>query len=100
MKRALLLCLLLVDIRRDVTSDEKDLLNWFRASGRPCLVVATKADKIAPSKRFAAVAGIAKALGVDATDVVPFSAPEKSGADVIWGTILAFAEAEMADEDE
>lgn len=93
---ALVLCLLLVDSRRDVTIDEQNLFNWFRDSGRPCLVVATKSDKVPASKRFAVTAAIAKALGTDPADVIAFSSLDKSGLEAIWGTILAFAESEMA----
>jgi len=85
----LVLSLLLVDSRRDPGDDERNLLAWFQATGRPCLVVATKADKIANSRRPARNKAIAQALGLATADVVPFAAPTREGRDVLWGLILA-----------
>lgn len=88
----LVLTLLLVDLRRDPTDDERGLLAWFAASGRPCLIVATKADKVGGSQRRARVAAIARGLGVPPADVIPFSSLTRDGRDAIWGAILAFAQ--------
>lgn len=87
----LVLSLLLVDLRRDPGDDEKNLLAWFQQTGRPCLIVATKADKVGGSQRRSRVTAIAKALGVQPDDVVSFAALTREGRDSIWGAILAFA---------
>lgn len=89
----LVLNLLLVDIRRDPGDEERNLLAWFQDTGQPCLVVATKADKVAANQRRTRVAAIARGLGVPADDVVPFAATSREGREIIWGAILAFAEA-------
>ncbi|MFT7579246.1 MAG: GTP-binding protein [Myxococcota bacterium] len=91
-RRQLAMTLLLVDIRRDPKDEERDLLAWFQNEGRSCLVVATKVDKVPPSKRKARINSIAKGLGLPATDILPFSALDKSGREAIWGTILGSVE--------
>lgn len=83
------LALLLVDVRREPGDDERNLLAWFAVGGRRCLIVATKADKVASSRRRARVGAIASALDVPRRDVVLFSSLDRTGRDLVWGTILA-----------
>lgn len=88
----LVLSLLLVDTRRDPGDDERNLLAWFQETGQPCIIVATKADKVGASQRKNRVTAIARALEVPSDHVVPFAAPSREGREIIWGAILAFAE--------
>lgn len=90
------LSLLLVDSRRDPGELDLGLLEWFHQTGRPCLIVATKVDKLANSKRKSRLAAVAKSLGAPPRDVIPFSSLSKQGRDAVWGTILAFAEGSEA----
>jgi len=83
------LAILLVDIRREPRDEERNLLAWFADQGRQCLIVATKVDKVASSKVAAHVRNIAKSLGVKKSSVLPFSALNKEGRDLVWGAILA-----------
>jgi GTP-binding protein len=85
----LTLAILLVDIRRDPREEEQNLLAWFAAQGRQCLIVATKADKVPASKLKGRLRGIAKDLEVKPSSVLPFSALSKQGRDVVWGAVLA-----------
>ena len=55
--------LLLLDIRHEPTEDDRQMLEWARFYGIPCAVVATKADKVAKSKRKNVLAHLAKQLG-------------------------------------
>ena len=88
-RHQLCLALMLVDIRRDPREEEKQLLSWFQHRGLPVLLVATKSDKLATSRRKARRRAIATELGVNPADVVLFSGPDKTGRDAVWGTILA-----------
>ncbi len=90
------LSLRLVDSRRDPGELDLGLLEWFHQTGRPCLIVATKVDKLANSKRKSRLAAVAKSLGAPPRDVIPFSSLSKQGRDAVWGTILAFAEGSEA----
>jgi len=91
-RRQLCLALLLVDIRRTPGDEERGLLAWFEERGLPCLVVATKSDKLKRSQVYKATREIAKALDVPTSDVIPFSAPAKTGRDEVWGSIMAHVE--------
>jgi len=42
---------LLIDIRRDPTPDDSQMSIWIQHFNIPCTIIATKADKIAKSKR-------------------------------------------------
>lgn len=54
---------LLIDIRHEPTEYDRMMLNWVIYYGIPYTVVATKADKIAKTKRKPAACAAAKALG-------------------------------------
>jgi len=77
-----------VDIRRDASSGDRDLLNWLRNYGIRTIPVLTKADKLSRQ----AAAARAEILGSelsslsDSTPVV-FSAKTKLGRDLIWGRL-------------
>lgn len=88
-RRQLCLALLLVDIRRTPGDEERGLLAWFEERGLPCLVVATKSDKLKRSQVYKATSTIAEELGVPKSDVIPFSAPTKAGREAVWGSIMA-----------
>lgn len=85
----LAMALLLVDIRREPAQEERNLLEWFSQRGRPCLIVATKADKVPTSRRKARIAAIARSLEVPARDVIAFSSIARIGREIVWGAILA-----------
>ena len=84
----LVLALLLLDIRREPEDEERELLAWFLAQGRKCLLVATKADKLSPSRQPGRLAAVARSLGVHTAAVVPFSATTRLGREVLWSLIL------------
>jgi GTP-binding protein len=86
---------LLVDVRRGVEPDDAELLEFLaetrgQAAGggsiQPVqrIVVATKVDKLAPSKRKPALAALKKASGIS---VVGFSAVNGDGRDELWTRI-------------
>jgi GTP-binding protein len=91
-RQQLCLALLLVDIRRTPGDDERGLLAWFEERGLPCLIVATKADKIKRSQTSKALSDIAESLDVPRSDVIPFSAPSRAGREAVWGSIMAHVE--------
>jgi GTP-binding protein len=86
------LAMLLVDVRREPGEEERNLLSWFQAQGLRCLIVGTKADKLANSKRDPRRRALAKALGVKPADVVAFSSVTGLGRETLWSTILSHAE--------
>ena len=71
---------LLIDIRRGVTAQDRNLAAWIAPTGRPVLALLTKADKLAYGQRMRAAAAARKDLSeLGALHVVPFSATHRIG---------------------
>src|SRR6188768_1016639 len=69
---------LIVDIRRGLTDQDEQLLDWAGASGWPVHVLLTKADKLNQRDRAAALKDAQEWLGEEMTAQV-FSATDKIG---------------------
>ena len=95
----LALALCLIDMRRDPGGG---LIAWFQERELPVLIVATKSDKVAKSKRLSRVTKIAKACGVSPKSVLQFSALKGDGKDLLWQRLLSTAHrySEPADQGE
>jgi GTP-binding protein len=85
-REVLRLVILLVDARRTPGDEERDFLDWLELEEVPVLVVMTKADKLAKSKRKPAALALKKELGLR-RDPVPFSAHTGDGIDDLWRAI-------------
>lgn len=71
---------LLLDIRRGVTELDRRLTDWIAPTGKPVLVLLTKADKLPYGQRLKAVASVRKELAELGTLIaVPFSATHRIG---------------------
>ena len=71
---------LVMDIRRGVTDLDRRLAQWIAPSGRPVLVLLTKADKLPYGQRLKAVAAVRKELATLGNLIaVPFSATHRIG---------------------
>ena len=86
-RQSLVGLVLIVDARHGLATPDVTLLSGYLASGRPALVLATKIDKLASSRRRAAAEAIDRALaaafpfhGTQVT-VVPFSATHRIGVE-------------------
>jgi GTP-binding protein len=84
---------LIVDARHPPAESDQDALAFLHAAGRPTIVAATKIDKLARTRRAAALRAVEDALGLAPGHAVPFSAVEGTGADALWARIAAAAEA-------
>jgi GTP-binding protein len=86
---------LLVDARRGLEEEERQLIEFLAVIGRPVLVVATKIDKLNRRERDAALAAFRRSLpgasGSADVALVPFSATTGEGLDEVWSAIHAFA---------
>ena len=82
------LIIFLIDIRHNPTENDKIMYNYIISSGQPFIILANKADKIAPTK----VEGITKELQKlinpigDAT-MLPFSSEKKIYTEQVWKII-------------
>lgn len=73
--------LLLCDIRHDIQTGDKQMVEWLNYYGIPYTLVATKCDKIAKSKRKPQAQKLAKQALV--SDFLPFSAVDGYGKDLL-----------------
>lgn len=91
---------LLMDIRHNPTEDDLQMVRWADHYGVPFLIIATKADKIAKTKRHQAMMGMAKYIadktGIEKSfDITYASSLKKQGKD----DILDYIEEKLHSED-
>ena len=75
----------LIDIRHEPTDNDRLMYKYIIDTGFPCLVIANKADKIAPTKVDGAVADLQNSLN-PLKDLVflPFSSEKKIYTEKTW----------------
>src|SRR3954465_5620789 len=71
----------LLDVRHDPTNDDIQMLDFLAEVGVPTMVVMTKIDKLTKAQSAARISTIVAALGLDADQVIPFSAVTGEGRD-------------------
>ncbi|WP_243114444.1 ribosome biogenesis GTP-binding protein YihA/YsxC [Agathobaculum sp. Marseille-P7918] len=80
----------IVDIRHKPTRDDVTMADWFRASGKPWVVIANKLDKIKKSQLEANLAEIRQTLLLpEEVPVIPFSAEKGNGRDEMLALMFA-----------
>lgn len=85
------LIIFLVDIRHEPTSNDKLMYNYVISSKLPFIVLANKADKIAPTKVNSYVEGIQKVLNPIGDNLfLPFSSEKKIYSDSVWEEIQRY----------
>lgn len=81
---------LLVDIRHEPTNDDVMMYEWIKHFGYECVVIATKADKIARGKYQKHMSIIRKKLQLEKDEkIIPLSATKKTGVEEVWDEIVA-----------
>lgn len=83
---------LLLDARREPSSDDRAFVELARRAGRPVLAVVTKIDKLPKGQRGRALAVIGEALRFAPDDLVSTSAKEGLGRAVAWRRIIEMVE--------
>jgi GTP-binding protein len=90
----LVLSVLIVDSRHEPTSLDLRMKEWLQASGKPFIIVATKADKLSRNQLESNLRRAAELMRRD--DIIPYSAVTRAGRDRIWreisGRIGSFSE--------
>ena len=79
------LVVVLVDVRRGPEGEEADLIDFLIEAGVPAILVATKLDRVAKSKRKTALDALRRDTGVK---VIGTGAPERLGIDQLLDEIL------------
>jgi GTP-binding protein len=80
---------LLLDVRRDPSSDDEYMLDFLAELGLPVIVAVTKVDKLPRAQIAQRVGAIAKALGLDEEQVIPFSAVSGSGRKELADAVMS-----------
>ncbi len=78
----------ILDIRRDPSSGDRDLLDWMESLKIPSLFVLTKADKLSRNQRERQQKVIREFLGVEKERLVLFSGLTGEGRDELWKRIM------------
>lgn len=82
----------LIDVRRDPTDDDLQMLDFLSELGTPTIIAVTKMDKLSASAATARVRELTTALGLDEDQVIPFSAHTGQGRDDLAAAIIALTE--------
>ena len=85
------LIIFLIDIRHSPTENDKLMYDYVVHTNRPCIIIANKADKIAPTKVDDAVKDLQNILN-PLHDFVffPFSSERKIYTDEVWNKICEY----------
>lgn len=79
---------LLLDVRRDPTDDDRQMLGFLGERGLPVMVAITKIDKLTAGVAAQRVEEITAALGLDPEQVIPFSATTGAGRDELAAALV------------
>lgn len=83
--------ILIVDVRHPPTKDDVMMYNFLKHYGIPCIVIATKADKIPKSKWQKHVKITRETLELDQADsIILFSSETGQGKDEAWKAIQSY----------
>ena len=87
-RKQIALIVFLIDIRHSPTENDRLMYNYIINTGFPCLVLANKADKIAPTKVKAEVIKLQNELNpLKDLKFLPFSSEKKIYNESIWQLI-------------
>ncbi len=82
------LIIFLIDIRHNPTDNDKLMYNYIISSKKPCLILANKADKIAPTKVMDTVKNLQKLINpIGDITMIPFSSERKIYSNMVWEEI-------------
>jgi len=78
---------LILDIRRVPSPEDRLMLQWLKSYSIPTLLVINKCDKVSRNERSRQAAQIARTLDVPGDDLVFFSALSREGKDTLWNRL-------------
>ena len=98
-RETLRLVVLILDIRRDPSEEDRQLIGWLQYYRLPFLIVLTKIDKVSRGQRAERQRRITEALELPpALLLLPFSAKTGEGKDLLWREIVRATVPESGDE--
>lgn len=79
---------LLIDIRHKPSENDVMMFNYIRSIGAPHIVIASKADKIAPTKVASYAQDLRNHLQANSDDIIlPFSSEKKIYTEQVWNIL-------------
>lgn len=84
----------LLDARRDPSDDDRHMLDFLAELEVPTIFALTKIDKLGPTQGAERLEAVAIAIGVEAAQIIPFSAVTGRGRDELAHAVVALVEAE------
>ncbi len=88
-RQTLRLVVLILDIRRDPSDEDHQLIGWLEHYGLPFVIVLTKTDKVSRNQLAERKRRIGEDLGLASiTQSVSFSAKTGEGKDILWREII------------
>jgi GTP-binding protein len=82
----------LLDVRREPSADDRQMLDFLAALELPTIVVVTKIDKLSTQTAGARVGALSAELGLDPEQVIPFSAVTGRGRDELAEALVGLLE--------
>lgn len=79
----------IVDVRREPSDDDLQMLEFLSDVGAPTIIAITKVDKLSKSAAAARIGEITVSLGLDPDQIIPFSAVTGEGRDELASAIVA-----------
>ena len=89
-RQTLAMAICLVDTNIPPQPSDKQLIEYFKQTQRPYLVVGTKADRLSNNVLAKSIATLKREHGVD--EVLPVSAKTDAGTKVLWARLIALVE--------
>ena len=89
-RETLALAICLVDTNIPPQPSDKQLIDYFKQTQRPYLVVGTKADRLSNNVLAKSMAALKREHGVD--EVLAVSAKTDAGTKALWGRLMAVVE--------
>lgn len=84
----------LLDVRRDPSDADRQMLEFLAELGVPTIIAVTKVDKVSNADALTHVANITGALGLESDQVIPFSSVTRRGRDELAAAIESLLDAE------
>ncbi len=79
---------LLIDIRHKPSENDIMMFNYIKSINTPYIVLANKADKLAPTKVDSYVQALKSSLNAEENDIIlPFSSEKKVYTDAVWNEL-------------
>ncbi len=97
-RRSLTGALVLVDLRRGLEEEERDLLAWLARERIPANLVLTKADKLVASRAVARLREIAREIDLAPERLALVSSRTRRGLDTVLGWIHAWTGVRLRDD--